>query len=56
MNNCEHYCNEWKYLIDTAQKEAICSRLSPVMQLDPHAASGGYSLRSLYFDDYFHSA
>lgn len=56
MWKTERYRNEWKYLIDTAQKEAICSRLAPIMQLDPHASNGGYSLRSLYFDDYFHSA
>lgn len=56
MRRAERYRHEWKYLIDTAQKEAICSRLSPVMQLDPYAVNGGYTLRSLYFDDYFHSA
>lgn len=56
MWKAERYRNEWKYLIDTAQKEAICSRLGPLMQLDPHAQNGGYSLRSLYFEDYFHSA
>lgn len=56
MWKAERYRHEWKYLIDTAQKEAICSRLAPVMRLDPNAANGGYSLRSLYFDDYFHSA
>lgn len=56
MWKAECYRNEWKYLIDTAQKKAICSRLAPIMQLDPHATNGGYSLRSLYFDDYFHSA
>lgn len=56
MWKAERYRNEWKYLIDTAQKEAICSRLAPIMQLDPHATNGGYSLRSLYFDDYFRSA
>ena len=56
MWKAERYRHEWKYLIDTAQKEAICSRLGPVMQLDPHATNGGYTLRSLYFEDYFHSA
>lgn len=56
MPSSEKYRNEWKYLIDTAQKEAICSRLAPVMKLDSHATNGGYMLRSLYFDDYFHSA
>ena len=55
MSKAERYRNEWKYLIDTAQKEAICSRLAPVMQLDDNARDGGYLLRSLYFDDYFNS-
>lgn len=55
MSKAERYRNEWKYLIDTAQKEAICSRLAPVMQLDDNARDGGYLLRSLYFDDYFNT-
>ena len=55
MSKAERYRNAWKYLIDTAQKEAICSRLAPVMQLDDNARDGGYLLRSLYFDDYFNS-
>ena len=56
MSKNERYRNEWKYLIDTAQKELICQRLAPVMELDKHARDGGYMLRSLYFDDYYHSA
>ncbi len=52
----ERYRNEWKYLIDTAQKELICTRLSPYLQLDKHAKDGGYMIRSLYFDDYYKSA
>lgn len=56
MPKSERYRNEWKYLIDTAEKEAICSRLSPFLKLDPHAAGGGYMIRSLYFDDYFNTA
>lgn len=56
MSKAEQFRNEWKYLIDTAQKEAICSRLAPVMKLDSHAGNEGYMLRSLYFDDYFNSS
>ena len=52
----ERYRNEWKYLIDTAQKELVCKRLSPYLQLDKHAKNGGYMIRSLYFDDYYQSA
>lgn len=56
MRKNETYRNEWKYLIDTAQKELICQRLGPVLTLDKHAQNGGYMLRSLYFDDYRNSA
>ena len=56
MSKGEKYRHEWKYLIDTAQKELICRRLSPFLQLDSHARDGGYMIRSLYFDDYFNSA
>ncbi len=52
----EIYRNEWKYLIDTAQKEQVCQRLFPYLQLDKHAKNGGYMIRSLYFDDYYQSA
>ena len=56
MSKTEKYRNEWKYLIDTAQKELICQRLSPFLQLDKHASNGGSMIRSLYFDDYFNTA
>lgn len=52
----ERYRHEWKYLIDMAEKEAICARLSPFLKLDKHAQNGGYMIRSLYFDDYFQTA
>lgn len=56
MPKTETYRNEWKYLIDMAQKELICRRLDPFLHLDKHAKNGGYMIRSLYFDDYYHSA
>jgi len=56
MSKAEKYRHEWKYLIDTAEKELISRRLSPFLRLDSHAEDGGYMIRSLYFDDYFHSA
>ncbi len=56
MLNSERYRNEWKYLIDTAQKEVITRRLDPLLQLDRHAQDGGYMIRSLYFEDYYNSA
>ncbi|MDO5408033.1 MAG: polyphosphate polymerase domain-containing protein [Eubacteriales bacterium] len=51
-----HFRNEWKYLINTAEKELLHLRLEPVLRLDPHATHGGYTIRSLYFDDYWNSA
>lgn len=53
MSKPERYRNEWKYLIDTAQKEHICQRLSPFLHLDKHAVGGGYMIRSLYFEDFY---
>lgn len=53
MSKVERYRNEWKYLIDTAQKELICQRLKPLLKLDENAKDGGYMIRSLYFEDYY---
>ena len=52
----EHFRNEWKYLISTSEKEVLNLRMKPLMKLDPHAETGGYLIRSLYFDDYWNSA
>lgn len=56
MSKVERYRNEWKYLIDNAQREYVTKRLSPFLNLDKHAQNGGYMIRSLYFDDYFNTA
>lgn len=56
MSKAEKYRHEWKYFIDTAQKAVICQRLDSFLQLDRYALDGGYMIRSLYFDDYFHTA
>lgn len=56
MKSSEQFRHEWKYLINTAEKELISLRLKQFLTLDPHAADGGYMIRSLYFDDYFNSA
>ena len=49
----ERFRNEWKYLISTSEKEVLNLRMKPLMKLDPHAETGGYLIRSLYFDDYY---
>ena len=33
MSKPEKYRHEWKYLIDTAQKELICQIVSPFLEL-----------------------
>lgn len=56
MKSSERFRHEWKYLINTAEKELIDLRLKECMKLDPHAGDNGYLIRSLYFDDYWNSA
>ncbi len=48
--------HELKYLINEGDAELIRERLSPLLQADPHAQQGSYSIRSLYFDDIFNTA
>ena len=47
------YRHELKYAISTAQVPLLKSRISGLMQPDPHVGTDGiYNIRSLYFDDY----
>lgn len=51
------YRNEWKFLVDNQTLSLLKSRLSQVIELDPHTPPGGkYLIHSLYFDDYKDSA
>ena len=50
------YRNEWKYAISLPEAELLKRRLLPFMQPDPHVAGGQYTIRSLYFDDFWSSA
>lgn len=52
----ERYRHELKYLINEGEHQLLKMRLGQIMELDPHAANGGYFVRSLYFDDYWNSA
>ena len=54
--NKELFRNEWKYLINTGEKEFLRLRLKSFLKLDPYAGTGGYMIRSLYFDDYWNCA
>ena len=45
--------NEWKYICDEQTLQILQKRLDHVMTKDPHCKDGpGYSIRSVYFDDY----
>ena len=48
--------HELKYLINEGDYELLRERLGVLMQHDMHTQNGKYKIRSLYFDDYFHSA
>lgn len=50
------YRNEWKYYISLWEGELLKKRLLPFMEIDDHALNGRYTIRSLYFDDYWNSA
>ena len=52
--NEQKYRHELKYVVSAAQIPLLKSRISHLMQPDPHAGEDGiYNIRSLYFDDYY---
>lgn len=48
--------HELKYLINYGDAKLLKQRLLGVLTPDEHAENGKYSIRSLYFDDYFDKA
>lgn len=50
------YRHEMKYLISSHEKQAMIARLGAVMEMDSNGSDAGYTIRSLYFDDYYYSA
>lgn len=51
------YRNELKFLLDQSECLQLQSVLRPVLARDAHAGpEGGYHIRSLYFDDIYHTA
>lgn len=50
------YRHELKYLINEGDLAVLRGRMTPVFSPDCHAESGYYTVRSLYFDDYWNSA
>lgn len=49
------YRHELKFLVSEAELEVIRYRLKPLMQPDRHQKEGAYTVRSLYFDDFYDS-
>lgn len=49
------YRHELKFIVTDAQLKTIEFRLKPLMHIDTHQEGSDYSIRSLYFDDYFNS-
>ncbi len=48
----DKYRHEYKYIIDPGQQRILHMKAKALMLPDPHAGEdGGYTIRSLYFDD-----
>ena len=52
----EQFRHEAKYLIGLKEKALLTQRFESILHLDKHAQNGGYTIRSLYFDDYWNSS
>lgn len=52
----EQFRHEAKYLIGLKEKALLTQRFESILNLDRHAQNGGYTIRSLYFDDYWNSS
>ena len=46
------YRHEFKYRCTAAQLQVLKGRLDAVMALDSHVGAAGYTIRSMYFDNY----
>lgn len=52
----EKYRHEFKYIITAFQETMLKERIPKVMKADAHTGdTGKYTIRSLYFDDYYNS-
>ncbi|MBM7642963.1 polyphosphate polymerase domain-containing protein [Streptococcus loxodontisalivarius] len=52
----ETFRHEQKYLISKKDQTLIRQRLKDILHLDKHVKERSYTIRSLYFDDYWNSA
>ncbi|MGT2960997.1 polyphosphate polymerase domain-containing protein [Streptococcus caballi] len=56
MKSKEKFRHEQKYLISKKDQSLIRQRLREIMTLDKHVQNQNYTIRSLYFDDYWNSS
>ena len=54
--NQKLYRHEKKYLISDWEKHAMLNRLGAFLKRDANGSEKGYTIRSLYFDDYHYSS
>lgn len=54
--NKPRFRHELKYYISYKEREALIRRFLPVIKRDIHSKEEGYTIRSLYFDDFWNSA
>lgn len=55
-NKKPKYRHEIKYIISDWEKQAMMQRLHGIMKKDANGGVNGYTIRSLYFDDYWYKA
>lgn len=55
-NRSQPFRHELKYVISEGEREAMLRRLSPILKRDINGAAEGYTIRSLYFDDWWNTA
>ncbi|MEE3480743.1 MAG: polyphosphate polymerase domain-containing protein [Lachnospiraceae bacterium] len=48
--------HELKFLISESEEKALQDRWKPIISYDKHAGPSGYTIRSLYFDDFYGTA
>lgn len=51
----DKYRHELKYIINTSQQAMYSSILDGMLKKDVHLKDKSYHIRSIYFDDYYHS-
>ncbi len=53
--NKAEFRHELKFIISNSQKQAVENALQGIMQKDAHLKGDSYNIRSIYFDDYYHT-